>query len=298
MKNKGYCLFLDDLRDVDTIYPNAATSDILWVLVRNVAEAKVVIKEMGLPAAISFDNDLGEGELEGYDFAKWLVEEDQEGRLDLPRNFSWNVHSANPLAWGNINAILENYVNFKHGIGRVHMNSEQPTSQVVTPPMIGNNMVFFGHVMNLHGYGGGNRFVADAYPKPGFSITIAYTFLNENEVLAGITVKQPGDRYVRKFGNALALERLNQAYQLLGTPEFDALKHVTKVTSTDAQVAVQELKFLATLVTDASSPELLEALENALRSIPIKSYRHDAVQGSILNSLVVKDFSLKRALYK
>lgn len=108
-------LFLDDLRVPRDIYKNLDTDNGDWIVVRSFHEAAKFVQDNGVPDVISFDNDLGENQLEGYDFAKLLVEGDQRGLFTLHKQFSWHVHSANVLAWGNINGLLENYMKFKYG---------------------------------------------------------------------------------------------------------------------------------------------------------------------------------------
>lgn len=105
----SYQLFLDDLRTVEMVYKNLTTND--FVVVRNFEDFKKVILEQGLPAYISFDNDLGlddrqEIAPDGYAAAKWLV---YESGLDLtPLKFY--VHSANPVASKQIQGLLDNYI--------------------------------------------------------------------------------------------------------------------------------------------------------------------------------------------
>lgn len=107
----SYKLFLDDIRVPTMIYPNNEDSD--FEIVRTVEEFKKLIKERGLPYFISFDNDLGCDEndqplFEGYDAAKWLVNESGFDLTDL----NFKVHSYNPVAKENIEALLNNYLKF------------------------------------------------------------------------------------------------------------------------------------------------------------------------------------------
>lgn len=83
-----------DIRDVE----------IVWV--KTQPEFENYIKENGLPDLISFDNDLGLGNGEGYDCAKWLVEYCMNNNVQLPE---WYVHSANPVAIENIETLLHNF---------------------------------------------------------------------------------------------------------------------------------------------------------------------------------------------
>lgn len=100
-------LFLDDERipeDVKWIeYP-----DIQWTVCRTFDEAKYYVEKYGIPSIVSFDNDLG-GKLEGYDFAKWMVEYDIENRQIEP-SFTFYVHSMNPVAASNIMCYMRNYL--------------------------------------------------------------------------------------------------------------------------------------------------------------------------------------------
>lgn len=70
----AYKLFLDDIRTVEMVYKNWTDQD--FVIVRNFDDFKKVILSKGLPAYISFDNDLGlVHEViiapDGYAAAKW-----------------------------------------------------------------------------------------------------------------------------------------------------------------------------------------------------------------------------------
>lgn len=94
-------MYLDDERDPKTPGP--------WVIVRSVDNAIRHVVENGIPSYISFDHDLGEDVLTGYDFAKWLVDQELLGAHFFPENFEYNVHSANPVGAENIRAYLDGY---------------------------------------------------------------------------------------------------------------------------------------------------------------------------------------------
>lgn len=84
-------LYLDDER---------ALRDDSYILVRSYEEAVTYVKNNGIPDFISFDNDLGVDENNnllptGYDFAKWLVDQDESLNYLFPENFSFNVHCEN-----------------------------------------------------------------------------------------------------------------------------------------------------------------------------------------------------------
>jgi hypothetical protein len=104
-----YRMYLDDLRESKNDYD---------VIVRSFDEATGYISEHGIPVFISFDHDLGlddDGSVDksGYDLAKWLVEQSLDGVLEFPKEFSFFVHSANPLGKINIESILNNYIKFR-----------------------------------------------------------------------------------------------------------------------------------------------------------------------------------------
>lgn len=94
---KKYNIFLDDER-----FPKTNKD---WTIVRSYNELVSLIEKVGIENVthISFDNDLGE-ELEGYDCAKWLVDQ----KYDL-RHIEINVHSANSKAPDNIYKLINNW---------------------------------------------------------------------------------------------------------------------------------------------------------------------------------------------
>lgn len=105
----SYRLYLDDLR---------TPIDESFVVVRGFEAACEIVLSRGVPSFISFDHDLGadkNGWLlpTGYDFAKWLVSSDMDGTISIPDNFSFKVHSQNPVGAKNIQAYMDNYLNFK-----------------------------------------------------------------------------------------------------------------------------------------------------------------------------------------
>ncbi len=95
----AYDLFVDDERD-----PPRDGRD--WTVARSVEEAVALVGARGLPRFISFDHDLGEGGT-GQDFARWLVEHCLDG--GLAPDFSFYVHSQNPVGAENIRALLDRF---------------------------------------------------------------------------------------------------------------------------------------------------------------------------------------------
>lgn len=98
-----YKLFLDDERHPVT------PAD--WKIARTFEEACRLFEEYGAPSFISFDHDLGDGK-NGYEFAKWIVDSDQD-RNFLTENFSYYVHSQNPIGKANIEGLLDPYLKQK-----------------------------------------------------------------------------------------------------------------------------------------------------------------------------------------
>lgn len=102
-------LYLDDIR---------TPKDPTYVISRTVEDAQNLVLTCGVPSFISFDHDLGTdnaGNLlpTGYDFAKWLVEMDMNGKFTIPPNFGFTVHSANPVGAMNIEKYLVNYLLYR-----------------------------------------------------------------------------------------------------------------------------------------------------------------------------------------
>lgn len=103
-----YILFLDDERF--PIYSDKYDTRIA----RTVEVAMAIIKEKGLPIRISFDHDLGTDTGTGLDFAKALADYIMDNNLALPDNFSYTIHSQNPVGSANIKSFMESFL--KHGI--------------------------------------------------------------------------------------------------------------------------------------------------------------------------------------
>jgi hypothetical protein len=87
-------------------------------LARSYDEAVKYVQKFGIPNFISFDHDLGIDENNnllpsGYDFAKWLVESDMDKNQNIPYDFKYFVHSANPVGKENIQRYLNSYLKYK-----------------------------------------------------------------------------------------------------------------------------------------------------------------------------------------
>lgn len=119
----SYKMFIDDIRN---------PPDRTWVVVRSVDAAIEYIQSHGFPRFISFDHDLGlklqiqpsgvgillaDGAEDteapsGFNFAKWLVEQDLEIHW-MSAGFDYQVHSANPVGAANIRGLLDQYMSFR-----------------------------------------------------------------------------------------------------------------------------------------------------------------------------------------
>ena len=99
-------LFIDDIR-------NPVEHD--FFIVRSAKDAYEFMEEFGCPNHISFDHDLGASNAPtGFDIAKWMVEHDLDDNGDfIPRDFTFYVHSANPVGTANIEGLLNNYLAVK-----------------------------------------------------------------------------------------------------------------------------------------------------------------------------------------
>jgi hypothetical protein len=96
-------LFLDDER-----FPPAGPG---WWIVRSTEDAIKYMVQNGCPSFISFDHDLGDGKLTGADLSRWMVEQDldSDGQF-IPADFSYYVHSQNPVGAANITGWLDGYL--------------------------------------------------------------------------------------------------------------------------------------------------------------------------------------------
>ncbi|QIG65774.1 putative response regulator protein [Ochrobactrum phage vB_OspM_OC] len=101
-----YVLFIDDERVPTSSVP---------IIARNYNDAINIMELAGCPYYVMFDHDLGEGELTGYDIAKWIVNRDiaMNGEF-MPDYFEFSVHSQNPVGKENIEKLFENYMRVKN----------------------------------------------------------------------------------------------------------------------------------------------------------------------------------------
>lgn len=100
----GYSLYLDDERSPKTYRK--------FFIVRNYEDFVYTIATHGIPEYISFDHDLGRTAT-GYDCAVWLTGYVMGYGHDLPDNFQYNVHSANPVGAKNITMAMERLIKLR-----------------------------------------------------------------------------------------------------------------------------------------------------------------------------------------
>lgn len=93
----SYKLFIDDLR-----FP--VTDD--WVIARQSGDAINIVQQNGFPQEISFDHDLGYDDT-SIRFLHWIAEALMDGKLTIPENFTYSVHSQNPVGAKNIHAYMQ-----------------------------------------------------------------------------------------------------------------------------------------------------------------------------------------------
>lgn len=97
-------IYLDDNHQGDRPAPEG------WVAAHTFAELKQAVEEARKRnetiEAISFDNDLGEGEPEGHKIMKWLSENHPE-LLVNPEQTEITIHSANPPATEEMRGFLD-----------------------------------------------------------------------------------------------------------------------------------------------------------------------------------------------
>jgi len=81
-----------------------------WRIARTKKHALDYCVAYGAPEHISFDHDLGYNQPSGMDFVKEFVRLDQEKAIDIPVDFTFYVHSQNPVGAENIRQYLTQYL--------------------------------------------------------------------------------------------------------------------------------------------------------------------------------------------
>jgi len=96
-------LFLDDERLPYYVNPDRR---IAWRIAPNIAVAKYMVQQFGMPDFISFDHDLGPGE-DSMMFLRWLeCEFFDPTKHKIP---DYVIHSANPVGSQNIDSFMKSW---------------------------------------------------------------------------------------------------------------------------------------------------------------------------------------------
>jgi hypothetical protein len=110
----SYNLFIDDERDPINVTWGSVEDQLLyrdgeWLIARNWLDVLEIVVSLGFPQMISFDHDLGDGEITGYQIAQKLAIMVMDG-VRLPSDFEFRVHSQNPVGAANIRHYMENFL--------------------------------------------------------------------------------------------------------------------------------------------------------------------------------------------
>ena len=95
-------LYLDDLRD-----PRHPEN--FDYIARSSSEAIEIMEKFECPTFCSLDHDLG-GDDTAMVVVKFMVNKDLDNPGWIPLDFSWSVHSANPVGAANIEGYLNAYM--------------------------------------------------------------------------------------------------------------------------------------------------------------------------------------------
>lgn len=99
-------MFLDDER-----FPPEDHND--FYIARSSNDAIEMFKICGCPDFISFDHDLG-GEDTAMAVIHWMIDMDIESEFNfIPNDFSFYVHSQNPIGVKNIQGLMNGYLEFR-----------------------------------------------------------------------------------------------------------------------------------------------------------------------------------------
>ncbi len=96
-------MYVDDIRNPKGEFDS---------IVRSSSEAIEYFNTNGCPNFISFDHDLG-GEDTAMRIVKYMIESDLDTKGFIPEDFSFYVHSANPIGKANIEGYLNRYLNHR-----------------------------------------------------------------------------------------------------------------------------------------------------------------------------------------
>jgi hypothetical protein len=110
-----YNLFIDDERDPINVTWGSSKDQVMyrdgeWIVARNWYAVLEIVVSLGFPQMISFDHDLGDGEITGYEIAQKLTNMVMNG-VEMPSGFQFRVHSKKSVGGENIRRYLENFLN-------------------------------------------------------------------------------------------------------------------------------------------------------------------------------------------
>ena len=95
-------LYIDDIRNPS---PNTEVT----FIARSSAQAIAYMEDNSCPDVCLFDHDLG-GDDTAMTIVKYMVEKDLDFPGFIPEDFSFDVHSANPVGAANIRGYLNCYL--------------------------------------------------------------------------------------------------------------------------------------------------------------------------------------------
>jgi hypothetical protein len=109
-----YNLFIDDERNpIDVKWGSWEDQTLYrdgeWLIARNWTDVLEIVVSLGFPKMISFDHDLGDGEITGYEIAQKLSNMVMDG-VEMPPGFEFRVHSKNPVGGENIRRYMKNFL--------------------------------------------------------------------------------------------------------------------------------------------------------------------------------------------
>lgn len=104
VSHKPWFLFLDDLRSPeDAGFKDSAAHR--FVVAKSTMEAVLLVRENGMPKAMSLDHDLGGADTTMV-FLRWLANDFWDGAGPLPE---YHIHSANPVGRMNIASFMSSW---------------------------------------------------------------------------------------------------------------------------------------------------------------------------------------------
>lgn len=120
MTTDKWNLFLDDERNPSDVYwMKVDYGSYTWKIARSVDEAISLIEKYGFPDSMSLDHDLGDNFPTGYDFVKWVVNEDMDNPImneDAPEVF---YHTQNPIGKKNMESLMTSYLSHRYDVSRM-----------------------------------------------------------------------------------------------------------------------------------------------------------------------------------